>query len=47
MFDLVHSTQEEGWRLKGAIIIIQTNFFSKQQEYKGIISLNKKITNII
>ena len=47
MFNLVHSTQEEGWRLKKAIIVIQTNFFSLQREQEGIILLNKRITAII
>ena len=45
MFNLVHLRQEEGWRLEGATIIIQTNFFSAQCEYIGIISPNKRITN--
>jgi hypothetical protein len=30
MFDLVHLKQKEGWQLKGATIVIQTNFFSLQ-----------------
>ena len=47
MFDLVHSRQEKGQRLKGAIIIIQINFFSAQCEYIGMISLSKKITDTI
>ena len=45
MFNLVHLRQEEGWRLKGATIIIQTNFFSAQREYIGIILPNERITN--
>ena len=44
MFNLVHLIQEEGWQLKGAIIAIQTNFFSLQREQEGIISLSKRIT---
>ena len=44
MFDLVHLTQEEGWRPKGATIIMQTNFFSLQREQEGIISPSEKIT---
>ena len=47
MFNLVHLIQEEGWRLKGAVIVIQTNFFSAQQEYIGMILPNKRITNTI
>ena len=44
MFDLVHLTQEEGWRPKKATIAIQTNFFSSQREQEGIISPSKRIT---
>ena len=47
MFNLVYLKQEKGWRLKGAVIIIQTNPFSVQQEYIGLILLSKRITNII
>ena len=47
MFNLVHLEQEEGWRPKGAIIIIQTNFFLVQQEHVGIILLNKRIIDTI
>ena len=47
MFDLIHLTQEEGWQLKGAVIITQTNFFSVQQEHIGIILLSKRITATI
>ena len=47
MFDLVHSEQEEGWRLEEAIIITQTNFFLAQQEYVGMILLSKRITATI
>ena len=46
MFDLVHSIHKEGWRLEGAVIIIQTNFFLVQREQEGIISLNKRMTDI-
>jgi hypothetical protein len=44
MFDFIHLEQEEGWQLDKAVIIIQTNPFSIQQEQESIISLNKKIT---
>ena len=47
MFDLVYLVQEEGWRLKGAIIITHTNPFNTQQEQIGIILLSKRITAII
>ena len=47
MFDLIHLVQEEGWQLKGAIIIIHTNFFLVQQKYIGIISLSKRIGTTI
>ena len=47
MFDLVHLEQKEGWRLKGTIIITQTNFFLVQREHIGIISLSKRITATI
>ena len=32
MFAEVHLKQEEGWQLEGAIIVMQTNFLSAQQE---------------
>ena len=44
MFDLVHLVQEEGWRPKGAIIVIYTNPFNTQREQVGMISLSKRIT---
>ena len=44
MFNLIHLAQEEGWRLKGAIIITHTNPFNTQQEQVGIISPSKRIT---
>jgi len=44
MFTCIHSTQEEGWRPVGETIMTHTNFFSKQQEQEGIISLSKRIT---
>ena len=44
MFNLVHSTQEEGWRPKRAIIIIYTNPFNTQREQVGMILLSKRIT---
>ena len=47
IFNLVHLRQEEGWRLEGAVIIMQTNFFLAQREYIGMISLSERITNII
>ena len=47
MFDFIHSEQEEGWRLEGAAIATQTNFFLAQREYIGMISLSKRITAII
>ena len=47
IFNLVHLIQEKGWRLKGAIIVTQTNFFLVQQEYIGMISLSKRITAIV
>ena len=46
IFNLVYLTQKEGWRLEGAVIIIQTNFFLVQREQEGMISLNKRITDI-
>ena len=47
MFDLIHLKYKKNWRLKGAAIIIQINFFLTQREYIGMISLSKRITNII
>jgi len=44
MFTYVHSTHKEGWRPIRAIIVTHTNFFSTQQEHKGITSPNKRIT---
>ena len=47
IFNLVHLEQKEGWQLDGAAIIIQTNFFSTQQEQEGMTSPSEKITAII
>ena len=47
MFDFVHLKQEEGWQLKKAIIVTQTNFFSVQQEYIGIITPSDRINETI
>ena len=47
MFNLVHLIQKEGWRLKGAIIVIYTNPFNTQREQVGMILLSKKITATI
>ena len=44
MFTYIHLTQEKGWHLVGEIITIHTNSFSEQQEQKGIISPNKRMT---
>jgi len=44
MFTHIHLTHKEGWRPVRAIIITHTNFFSTQQEHKGITSLNKRMT---
>jgi len=44
MFTHIHSTQEEGWHSVREIIITHTNSFLKQQEQKGIISPNERIT---
>jgi len=43
MFTCVHLMQEEDWHLVKEVIAIHTNSFSKQQEYKGMISFNKRI----
>ena len=43
----MHLKQEKGWQLKGAIIVIYTNFFSSQREQEGMILLNKRITATI
>jgi len=45
MFDLVHSTQEEGWRPEGAAIATHTNFFSSQREHEGMISPGERIVD--
>ena len=39
IFNLVYLEQEEGWQLNKAVIIIHTNPFLVQQEYKDIILL--------
>ena len=44
MFTHIHLTQKKGWRPVKAAIAIHTNSFLKQQEHKGIISLNNRIT---
>jgi len=44
MFAEVHSEQEEGWRLEGAAIVIQTNFLLAQREQVNIISPSDRIT---
>jgi len=43
MFARVHSTHEEGWQPVEAAIVTHTNFFSTQQEHKGITSLSKRM----
>ena len=44
MFDFIHLKQEKGWRLKGAIIVIHTSFFSAQREHAGIILSSERIS---
>ena len=44
MFTYVHLTHEEGQQPVGAAIATHTNFFSSQQEHKGITSPNKRMT---
>jgi len=44
MFTYIHSTHKEDWQPVGATIVTHTNFFSIQQEHKGITSLNKRMT---
>jgi len=44
MFACIHLTHKEGWHLIRTAITTHTNFFLTQQEYKGITSLNKKMT---
>ena len=44
IFICVHFTQKENWQLVKAAIITHISFFSSQQEHKGMISLNKKMT---
>ena len=44
MFTCIHSTQEEGWQPVEAIIVTHTNFFSSQQEHKGMTSPSKRMT---
>ena len=44
MFACVYLTQEEDWCLVKKVIMTHTNSFSKQQEQKGMISLNNRIT---
>ena len=44
MFTYIHLTQKEDWHLVRETIITHTNSFSKQQEHKGMISPNKRIT---
>jgi len=44
MFKEVHSKQEEGWRLDGAAITMQTNPLSAQREYNSITSPSDRIT---
>ena len=46
IFNFVHSEQEEGWRLEGAAIVMQTSPFSAQQEHEGIITPSDRINNI-
>jgi len=43
MFVYIHSTQEEGWQPVRAVIVTYTNFFSLQQEHRGITSSSKRI----
>ena len=43
MFVCIHFTQKESWQPKGTAIVIYTNFFSTQQEQKGIVLFNNKI----
>ena len=44
MFACIHLTHKEGWQSIGATIVTHTNFFSTQQEHKGITLLSKRIT---
>jgi len=44
IFTHIHFMQKEGWQLVKKLIITHTNFFSSQQEQKGIISPNNRIT---
>jgi len=43
IFKEVHSEQEEGWRLDGAVIATQTNPLSAQREYDSITSPSDRI----
>ena len=44
MFTCVHLAHEEGWQPVETTIVTHTNFFSSQQEHKGITSLSKRMT---
>ena len=44
MFAHIHLMQEEGWCPVGETITTHTNSFSEQQEHKGMISLNNRMT---
>ena len=44
MLICIHLTQEEDWRLIKAVIATHTSSFLKQQEHKGMILFNKKMT---
>ena len=44
MFACIHLTHKEGWQPVGTTIVTHTNFFSSQQEHKGMTSPNKRMT---
>jgi len=44
MFKEVHSKQEEGWRSKGAMIVVQINPFLEQREHNGMTSPSDRMT---
>jgi len=44
MFAEVYLKQEEGWRLKGVVIVTQTNPFLAQREHDSITLLSNRIT---
>ena len=46
MFAHVHSMQEEGWHPVREAMTTHTNFFSLQQEHKGITLLSNRMVVI-